>query len=69
MTPRDEVQLLGYAIQDSGRRINSSAQIKELFGGAVGTIYFEHDAPNRVSHTADHLVARVSNVALVFQVV
>jgi SAM-dependent methyltransferase len=69
MTPRDEIQLLGYAIQDSGRRINSSADIKELFGGAVGTIYFEHDAPNRISHTANELVARVSNVALVFQAV
>lgn len=69
MTPRDEVQLLGYAIQDSGRRINSSADIKELFGGAVGTIYFEHDAPNRISHTANQLVPRVSNVALIFQAV
>jgi SAM-dependent methyltransferase len=69
MTPRDEVQLLGYAVQDSGTRINSSADIKELFGGAVGTIYFEHDAPNRISHTADELVARVSNVALIFQAV
>ena len=55
MTPRDEVQLLGYAIQESGRRINSSVDIKELFRGAVGTIYFEHDAPNRISHTANQL--------------
>ena len=69
MTPRDEVQLLGYAIQDAGRRINSSADIKELFGGAVGTIYFEHDAPNRISHTANQLVPQVSNVALIFEVV
>jgi SAM-dependent methyltransferase len=69
MTPRDEVQLLGYAIQDSGRRINSSADIKELFGGAVGTIYFEHDAPNRISHTANQLAPRVSNVALIFEAV
>lgn len=67
MTPRDEVQLLGYAIQDSGRRINSSADIKELFGEAVGTIYFEHDAPNRISHTANRLDPRVSNVALIFE--
>jgi SAM-dependent methyltransferase len=69
MTPSDEVRLLGYAVQDSGRRINSSADIKELFGAAVGTIYFEHDAPNRISHTANQLDPRVSNVALIFQAV
>jgi SAM-dependent methyltransferase len=69
MTARDEVELLGYEIQDSGRRINSSADIKALFGGGVGTIYFEHDAPNRISHTASQLVPRVSNVALIFQAV
>ena len=33
------------------------------------TIYFEHDAPNRISHTANQLDPRVSNVAVIFQAV
>ena len=69
MTQSDELQLVGYVIQDSGRRINSTTDIKDLFGEAVGTIFFEHDAPNRFSHTATQLVSNVSNVAIVFQVV
>jgi SAM-dependent methyltransferase len=68
MTLEDEVKLLGYAIQDSGRRVNSTADIRALFGDSVGTVYFEHDAPNRVSHTASALAPNVSNVALIFEV-
>lgn len=69
MTPEDEKRLIGYNVQEFdriGRRINSTADIKALFGNCVRHVYFEHDAPNRRSHTSEGLVDDVSNVALVF---
>jgi hypothetical protein len=67
MSPDDEVRLLGYAIEDSARRLNSTKDLEDLFLGHVGRVYFEHDAPNRISHSALQLMPNVSNVALVFE--
>ena len=47
---------------------NASAGKKALFASRLGTVYFEHDAPNRRTHTAAGLVEDVSNVAMVFAV-
>jgi SAM-dependent methyltransferase len=70
LSPQDERALIGYEIQELdkiGIRINSTAQVRELFGDNVDTVFFEHDAPRKVSHSAERLVADVSNIALVFQ--
>lgn len=64
-----EQELLGYQLQELdkiGRRINSTGDIRALFEGEIGHVYFEHDAPQKVSHSAEGLAANVSNVALVF---
>ena len=69
LTPADEKKLLGYELQEFdriGRRVNSTADIKALFSQQIDTVYFEHDAPNRRSHSGAGLVDNVSNVALVF---
>lgn len=69
MLPEDERKLVGYEIQELdriGRRVNCTSDIKSLFAATMGTIYFEHDAPNRRSHHADGLIPDVSNVAVVF---
>lgn len=69
MTLEDEKSLLGYELQDFskiGGRLNSTSDLKNLFGESVGLVYFEHDAPNRVSHTGHGLVDRVSNVGIIF---
>lgn len=71
MTPDDEQQLIGYQVQEFdriGRRVNSTADLKALFASRLDAVYFEHDAPNRRSHTAAALIPDVSNVALVFGV-
>jgi SAM-dependent methyltransferase len=71
MTPEDETSLIGYNVQEFdriGRRVNSTADLKALFSERIGTVFFEHDAPNRRTHTAAGLVEDVSNVALVFAV-
>lgn len=64
-----EHKLLGYRLQETnklGHRINSTADIRSLFEGSVGHVYFEHDAPLKISHSADGHAGNVSNVALVF---
>jgi len=69
LTPDDEKSLIGYQVQEFdriGRRVNSTADLKALFASRLGTVYFEHDAPNRRSHTSAGLIPDVSNVALVF---
>jgi SAM-dependent methyltransferase len=65
----DEKKLLGYQLLERDKlaqRVNSSAAIKALFGPELGHVYFEHDAPRKVSHTAAGTRPDVSNVALVF---
>jgi SAM-dependent methyltransferase len=67
--PEDERKLLGYQLQELDnieKRINSTADIKKLFEGEIGHVYFEHDAPRKVSHSADGLAKAVSNAAVVF---
>jgi hypothetical protein len=32
----------------------------------IGTVFFEHDTPRKVSHSAARLVTDVSNVAVIF---
>ncbi|RYG39221.1 MAG: SAM-dependent methyltransferase [Burkholderiales bacterium] len=71
MGPSDEKKLLGYELQEFdriGRRLNSTSDFRELFAASMRHIYFDHDAPQRVSHTSEGLVDRVSNVGIVFSV-
>ena len=71
MGPDDEEKLLGYQIQEFekiGARVNSTAQILTLFKDMVNHVYFNHDAPRRVSHSSSGLVENVSNVAVVFSI-
>lgn len=71
MGPKDEKKLLGYELQEFdkiGRRLNSTADFRTLFASQLDHVYFEHDAPRRVSHTAEGLVDRVSNVAIIFSI-
>jgi hypothetical protein len=65
-----QVRLLGYQLQEFdkiGRRINSTADLRALFGPSLGHVYFDHDAPRKRAHAGEGLVADVSNVALVFE--
>jgi hypothetical protein len=58
----------GYALKmDSQDRINSTSQILALFQPKVKHIFFDHDAPNKISH-GDKLVANPSSVVAIFSV-
>jgi len=46
-------------------RINSTRQILQLFGEHVGEVFFNHDAPNKISH-GDQLHNNVSSVVTIF---
>jgi len=49
----------------NGERINSTRQILQLFGKHVGAVFFNHDAPNKISH-GDQMNNAVSSVAAIF---
>lgn len=71
MGPADEKQLIGYELQEFdriGRRLNSTADFRTLFANHLDHVYFEHDAPRRISHTAEGLVDGVSNVGIIFSI-
>lgn len=58
----------GYHLKPTGfARINSTRQILDLFGGHVHHVFFDHDAPNRISH-GDRIVGDVSNAVVIFTV-
>lgn len=59
----------GYTlIPDGFDRINSVQDILGLFSKNVKTVFFNHDAPNKISHTKE-LVNNVSSVVTIFSVV
>lgn len=69
LTKADSEHLVGYEIQDYSKlpkRINSTSDILELFRGKIDHVFFNHDAPNKVSHTREGLVENVSNVVTIF---
>jgi|SRR6478672_8945559 len=71
MSPADEKVLLGYELQEFdkiGGRLNSTADFRALFANYIDHMYFEHDAPRKVSHTSTGLVERVSNIGLLFSI-
>ncbi len=56
----------GYSLTTEGfDRINSVAAILKLFSNNVGEVYFNHDAPNKISHTGK-LKDNVSSVVAIF---
>lgn len=58
----------GYHLHtDSFERINSVEQILKLFNGHVKHLFFNHDAPNKISHM-ENIVIDVSNVIAIFSV-
>jgi SAM-dependent methyltransferase len=69
MTAADEETRAGYSIQERDRlpeRVNSVDALLALFEGVVGEVFFRHDAPNKISHTAAGLRPDVSAVAVIF---
>ena len=68
LTEEEAVVHQGYHLKTDGfERINSSGQVLGLFSGHVRHVYFNHDAPNRISHT-DKATEKVSNVAVIFSI-
>jgi SAM-dependent methyltransferase len=71
LTKEDIEILLGYAIQDYTKlekRINSTGQILYLFSGHVDHVYFDHDAPNKLSHTRHGHEPNVSHASAIYSV-
>lgn len=71
MSEEDAIALVGYSIEERERlpeRINSVKQCLQLFRPNVGDIFFNHDAPLRVSHSAMGFTPRPSDVAVIFSV-
>jgi SAM-dependent methyltransferase len=71
MLKEDSEHLLGYAIQDYSlldKRINSTSDILDLFSQKVDHLFFNHDAPNKISHTRNGRASNVSNVITIFSV-
>lgn len=69
MSEREQVELTGYSIQETAklsRRVNSIAEILDLFSSHVDQVFFTHDAPMKRSHEKGGLVRNVSNVAVIF---
>ena len=52
---------------DNFERINSLDRILNLFSGHVKHLYFNHDAPNKISH-GEILVKNVSNIIAIFSI-
>jgi hypothetical protein len=48
-------------------RINSAEQCLNLFRPHVGSVFFQHDAPLKISHTSSGYTTP-SNVAVIFSV-
>jgi len=66
LTAEQSKALFGYSIEDRGllaERINSVEQILSLFSPHVDQVFFQHDAPNKVSYTEAPGVASPTSFA------
>ena len=62
-------QLLGYSLSIPGvQRINSAAQLHDLFQGCIADVHFSHDAPLKQCHRPEGKVDRPSSVASIFSI-
>ncbi|MBN8603065.1 MAG: class I SAM-dependent methyltransferase [Planctomycetes bacterium] len=62
-------KVTGYAIEDDyDRKLNSVNDLLGLFKDRLDHVYFSHDAPLRVSHSAAGVVGNPSSVAVVFSI-
>jgi len=71
LTEEDTIALVGYRIDEEDKlpkRINSTADILSLFGDHVAHVFFDHDAPNKRSHTRAGLIENASAVCVIFSV-
>jgi hypothetical protein len=71
MTEEDGIALAGYAIHEKEyvpKRINSVGEILQLFGERVDTVFLNHDAPMRRSHTRGGMIEDVSKVTVIFSI-
>ncbi len=68
LTNEDQVKKLGYALNDTRNRTNSTESLKALFQNHIDKVYFEHDAPMRISHTLNETKRNVSSIVLIFSV-
>ena len=69
LSESDYQELLGYSLAVPGvERINSVAQINALFEGNIDKLFFNHDAPLKLSHTREGRVDLPSCVMSIFQI-
>lgn len=73
MTQEDQEKLGGIAIYDrdllpDDKRVNSVQQILKLFEPHVDKVYFQNDAPNRVSSSASGIANNTSFNGVIFSV-
>lgn len=69
MNYEDSVKLLGYELETKDqKRVNSVAQILALFEGHVDEVFFNHDAPAKISHSLKGLNPKVSSVVAIFSI-
>ncbi len=66
LTNEQQKSKLGYSLNAGGERIKTTKQIFELFGNYVHHIYFNHDAPNKISHTVEKIRKDVSSLVCIF---
>ncbi len=69
LTESDYEQLLGYSLAIPGmERINSVAQIHELFSPSLAEVFLSDDAPLKLSHSATGRCDSPSGVATIFSI-
>lgn len=61
-------QKLGYKLNDTSLRLNNTSLIKNLCADNINHIYFDHDAPSKVSHTVEKTMKNVSAIVLIFSI-
>ncbi len=68
LSNEDQVLKLGYNLNDTNQRPNSVEALLSLFEGHVEQIYFQHDAPNKISHSISANSKNVSAIVVIFSI-
>jgi SAM-dependent methyltransferase len=68
LTDENVQEKLKYTLSDQQHRITNTNQLLNYFKNNIQHIYFNHDAPNKISHTVEQNFKNVSAIVAIFSV-
>lgn len=68
LTKSEQIEKLGYDLSTNIKRITDTKELMALFEPNISHIYFNHNAPNKISHSVHSIMKNVSSLVCIFDI-